>query len=330
MEMIRPRCLWGPRVNSTPHWLFPCFVAFASVFLVGSSEAEQPQHEPSDRSIKYPVQKPPASLQLPGFYTKYVDASGYPVVSSEKVNDYALKEAAYLIDMMLSERPDVRRAMVASGSRMIVMAHDEFTTNIPEHSHLRPKDYWDARARGLGGSRDEPVCSCGEENLLGFKGDPYSTENILIHEFAHNIHLRGMVNLDATFDDRLKQAYEHAMSQGLWKSKYASTNHAEYFAEGVQSWFDNNRAPDHDHNHVDTRKELREYDPGLAAMCEEVFGKTELVYTKPVTRLEEHLKGYDPEAAPEFKWPARLEESKKKIREEVKKRGSDRKKEYKN
>lgn len=281
-------------------------------------------------STKYRVESPPAEMQLNPFYAKYVDASGYPVVSSAKVNDYALKEAAYLIDMMLAHRPDIRKAMVASGSRMIVMAHNEFTTDIPEHSHLRPKEYWDARARGLGGSRDEPVCSCGEENLLGFDGDPYSTENILIHEFAHNIHLRGMVNLDPTFDDRLKRAYDHAMANGLWENKYASTNHAEYFAEGVQSWFNNNRQPDHDHNHVDTRTELKEYDPGLAAICEEVFGKTQLIYTKPTHRLSGHLAGYDPTTSLRFEWPARVKESQARIREEVKNRGINRKQEYKN
>ncbi len=174
------------------------------------------------------------------------------------------------------------------------------------------------------------MCLCGEENLLGFDGDPYSTENILIHEFAHNIHLRGMVNLDPTFDDRLKETYERAMAEGLWKSKYASTNHAEYFAEGVQSWFNNNRQPDHDHNHVDTREELREYDPGLAAICEEVFGKTELVYTKPASRLTGHMAGYDPTTAPRFQWPERLQESIEKIREDVKKQGANRKQKYKN
>ena len=109
---------------------------------------------------KYRVQKPPSEMKLDSFYAKYVDASGYPVVSSARVDDYALKEAAYLIDMMLAKRPDLRQAMVASGSRMIVMAHDEYTTDIPEHSHLSPKDYWDVRARGLGGSLEEPVCSC--------------------------------------------------------------------------------------------------------------------------------------------------------------------------
>ncbi len=274
------------------------------------------------RSKSYPVQHPPASMNLDPFYEKYVDASGYPVVSSARVSDYALKEAAYLIDMMLAHRPDVRKAMVDSGSRMIVMAHDELTTDVPEHSHLTPKEYWDARARGLGGSRTDPVCSCGEENLLAFAGDPYSTENILIHEFAHNIHLRGMVNIDKTFDRRLKKAYNHAMAAGLWDKKYASTNKNEYFAEGVQSWFNNNRQPDHDHNHVDTRDELKEYDPGLADLCEEVFGKTELEYTKPTERLTGHMAGYDPSKSPRFRWPERVKKSQKKIMQEVKNRES--------
>jgi hypothetical protein len=259
-------------------------------------------------------------MKLPAFYEKYVDAHGYPVVSSGQVNDYALKEAAYLVDLMLAKRPDVRRAMVESGSRLIVIAHNEFTTDIPEYARLKPKDYWDARARGLGGSRTDPVCSCAEENMLAYQGDPYHAENILIHEFAHNIHLRGMVRVDKTFDDRLKKAYQSAMANGLWAGVYASTNHHEYFAEGVQSWFNNNRPPDHDHNHVDTRNELREYDPGLAALCEEVFGETGLLYTKPETRLTGHLAGYDPKTAPAFAWPERLQIQRVEIRKKAEER----------
>ena len=274
------------------------------------------------RAHDFLVTAPPSDLKLDPFYQKYISANGYPIVSSAKVDDYALKEAAFLVNLMLASRPDVRDAMIKSGSRLIVMSHNEFTTDVPEHSQMRPRDFWDARARGLGGSRTDPVCSCGEENLLAFAGDPYSTENILIHEFAHNIHLRGMVNVDPTFDDRLKQTWQAAMDAGLWDKKYASTNHAEYFAEGVQSWFNNNRQPDHDHNHVDTRRELREYDPGLAEICEEVFGETELVYTKPTTRLTDHLAGYDPATAPKFAWPERLQKVKEEIRAKARSRKS--------
>jgi dipeptidyl-peptidase-4 len=263
------------------------------------------------------VTPPLAELKADPFHKKYVSANGYPIVASGTVNDYALKEAAYLVNLMLAKRPDVREAMIKSGSRLCIIAHNEFTTDVPEFAWLKPKDYWDARARGTGGSQTDPYCSCGEENLLCYPGDPYSTENILIHEFAHNIHLRGMVNVDPTFDRRLKETYDRAMTAGLWKGKYAATNHHEYFAEGVQSWFDNNRENDHDHNHVNTRAELLEYDPGLAEMCREVFGETQLAYTKPTTRLKDHMAGYDPSTAPKFVWPERLDKARREIREKA-------------
>jgi hypothetical protein len=268
---------------------------------------------------------------VPKFYTQSVSAHGYPIVASAQVNLYALQEAAFLVDQMLAKRPDVREAMIKSGSRLCIMAYNEFTTDLPEFARLaqhKPreagkvtaKEYWDRRARGLGGSETDPYCSCAEENLLCYQGDPYSAENILIHEFAHNIHLRGLVNVDPTFDARLKQAYQRAKAAGLWKGKYASTNHHEYFAEGVQSWFDNNRENDHDHNHVNTRTELIEYDPDLATICREVFGDTELKYTKPETRLSGHLAGYDPAQAPTFRWPDRLTQAGAEIKRRAKER----------
>jgi hypothetical protein len=272
-------------------------------------------------SAKVPIQAyrfdPDSKLGVPAFYTQRTDVRGFPIVASAKVNPYALKEAAFICDQMLGKRPDVLSAMITSGARLCIMAHNEFTTDLPEFQRMAEgkapgmedvsaKDYWDTRARGLGGSEHDPYCSCAEENLLGFAGDPYSKENILIHEFAHNIHLRGLLNVDSTFDPRLKACYHAAMEAGLWKGKYAGTNHHEYFAEGVQSWFDDNRENDNEHNHVNTRAELLEYDPGLAAICREVFGDTELKYTKPATRLTGHMAGYDPAKAPAFAWPERL------------------------
>ncbi len=274
---------------------------------------------------------------LPAIYTQRADAEGLPIVASAKVNPFALREAVYIVTQLLAKRPDVRAAMIKSGARLCIMAHNEFTTDLPEWAWLAnepvpgfetipARDYRDARARGMGGSETDPYCSCAEENLLGFEGDPYSTENILIHELAHNIHLRGMTNVDPTFDARVKAAYNAAMTAGLWHGKYASVNHHEYFAEGVQSWFDDNRENDHDHNHVNTRNELIEYDPRLADLCREVFGETKFRYTKPVTRLTGHLAGYDPGKSPKFEFPPRLAEVKKLIRAAAEKRGSQPKK----
>ncbi len=274
---------------------------------------------------------PSATDGIPAFYTQRVDVEGFSIVASPRVSPFAVQEAAWIVRQMLAGRPDVRQAMIDSGARLCVMAHDEFTTDLPEFSHLGDtslasfpelsgKDYWDARARGTGGSATDPFCSCAEENLLGYRGDPYHQECILIHELAHCIHLRGMLNIDSTFDARLRASYQAAMQSKLWHGKYASVNHYEYFAEGVQSWFGNNRTNDHDHNHVNTRPLLIEYDPALAELCREVFGETEIQYTKPATRLREHLLGYDPHTAPTFAWPPRLKHAQAAIAEHAKAR----------
>lgn len=263
-------------------------------------------------------------LQLDPFYRRYVSAGGLPIVSSDEVSPYALLEAQYLIDRMLDGRDDIRRQLVKNKVRFSIMATTEMTTAVPEHATLEPGKYWDRRARGLGATKHRPSVSCGEENLLRYRGDPYFEESILLHEFAHAIHHMALVDLDETFDARLKETYEAAMKAGLWKGKYAATNRAEYWAEGAQSWFDDNREDDHDHNHVNTRKELREYDPGLAALCEEVFGDKPWRYQKPAERAEPgraHLQGYDAEKAPRFSWPEGLEEWYRDYMKKKRKRG---------
>ena len=267
------------------------------------------------------VTEPPAERKFDPFYKKHVDVEGFPVLASARVSDYALLEAASLIQHMLADRPDLLKALARNNVRFSVMAHDELTTAIPEHSDLTPRIYWDRRARGLGPTEIRPAVSCGEENLLGYPGDPYSKENILVHEFGHAIHHGALNTVDPTFDARLKRVFDDAMEKGLWKGKYAASNRAEYWAEGVQSWFDTNRPPDHDHNHVDTREELKEYDPDLAKLVEEVFGDKPWRYTHPRTRAgKDHLAGYDPSKAPTFAWPAGLEKAYRELQAEREKK----------
>ena len=254
---------------------------------------------------------PPATVRktfsLDPFYEQWIDVEGLPVVASSKVNPYALKEAAWLIRQIIGHRQDVLQALAKNNVRFAVMAYNELTTQIPEHSDLQPGYYWDRRARGLGSTPARPAVSCGEENLLNYAGDPYSTENILVHEFAHAIHQMGLNTVDPGFDDRLKTMYDAALEKGLWKDTYAITNRAEYWAEGTQSWFDTNRANDDQHNHVDTRDKLKEYDPTLATLLTEVFGDADWRYTQAITRTHlVHLRGFTPEESPEFEWPPEL------------------------
>lgn len=83
------------------------------------------------------------------------------------------------------------------------------------------------------------------------------------------------------------------------KECYAIKNKAEYFAEGVQAWFDTNRTMDHDHNHIHTREQLKTYDPNLAELCAAILGDTEWRFVSPRLRAgEEHLVDYHPDKAP--------------------------------
>ena len=83
------------------------------------------------------------------------------------------------------------------------------------------------------------------------------------------------------------------------KRCYASRNRSEYWAEGFQTWYDTNRLHDHDHNHVNTRKQLKEYDVALTKLCEEVMGDKPWRFVSPRERAgKDHLKGYDPKTAP--------------------------------
>jgi hypothetical protein len=69
---------------------------------------------------------------VPAFYTQHIDVNGFPIVASERVNPYALKEAVYLISLMIAKRPDICEALVKSGARMNILAWNEFTTDQPE------------------------------------------------------------------------------------------------------------------------------------------------------------------------------------------------------
>lgn len=244
-------------------------------------------------------------FKLSPFYQKIISIESFPIVASEKVADAAVLESAAIVRGMLSGREDIFKSMAQAHIRLAVMATSERTCDIPEHSDLTSKFFWNKRARGLGATHERPAVSCAEENVLCCKGDPYSTENILVHEFAHAIHLMGMETLDPTFDKRLKACYDAAMTDGKWKGKYAAENHSEYWAEAVQSWFGTNRENDALHNHVNTQQELLEYDPGVAELCKEISGKNTWQYRRaddPARKNEPHLKNLDRTKLPVFEW----------------------------
>ncbi len=255
------------------------FSAFVLVLIIVGQDS-QSAGDAKDQASAPKVGPVPKKLReerkLDPFYTKYVDYKGYPILGSEKVSDMALLEARYLIGWMLADRDDILQALRKKNCRFVVMAPTEMTTDVPEQRNMKPKEYWDKRARGLGGR----ITSCGEENLLNLKGDRYFNENILIHEFAHCIHQQGLRAVDSTFDESLRAAYARALDKGLWKGAYAATNAKEYWAEGVQSYFDCNAPAGGVHIDVNTRAKLAKYDPALFNLIDDVFKKSSFRYVR--------------------------------------------------
>ena len=232
------------------------------------------------------ITTPPDSLHLDPWYKKYVDVNGIPLCSSWRCPDSALvagHNTLWAMTSMLS--PEVMDALRRAGTRVTMMGRYEGTTDVPEHAYLAADTTlnWDLRARGLGGELEFPLTSCAEENVLAYQIDKYHAEDILIHEFAHSIHLVGIVQVDPDINDRLEKLLQNAIENDLWWNTYRTTDIAEYFAEGVQDWFNVNAEMDHPdgkHNYVNTRDELKERDPGLWQLLSEYFPATEQQISK--------------------------------------------------
>ncbi len=252
---------------------------------------------------------------LDPFYKQHVVADGLLIVGSEKVSPYALREVAYLARQMLTNRPDVMKTL--GGKRKMyacVMAYNEMQNELPECRGLDA--WWNYRARGLAGGS----VSCGEENVLGFQGDPWQGENIFIHEFAHG--LQGVIGgIDEPFNKRLATLYDKAKQSGRFRGYAIEGGIGEFWAEGVQAWFNCNGTirpksgggqssfeilgPQEEHVcHLATREQVKTHLPEYAKLLDESFGKNEWVYVPVAKRLDQpHLRGYDPARAPTFCWP---------------------------
>lgn len=266
-----------------------CLLLILTSLVLCACQNVQKEKATSEEFLDIPecvVTTPPDSLNLNEFYKKYVDVNGIPLISSWRVPDSAFVAAHRTLFAMTSMLPAaVLDSMVARGTRVAIMARYEGTTDIPEHHYLINDTTlnWDLRARGLGGDLELPLTSCAEENVLAYQIDKYHAEDILVHEFAHSIHLIGLMLAVPDFDARLKMCYENAKLRGILDATYRITNKEEYFAEAVQDWFNVNaevEKPDGKHNWCNTREELQEFDPDLYELLAQYFPKTNLQISK--------------------------------------------------
>lgn len=247
---------------------------------------------------------PPDGLDLAPFYTKYVSAGGVPIVSSPRVADEALIDARAMIADMLAYRPDLAAVLAQKGYRVAILAEEEAITDLPENAHwtkparddprltrcerkqyetrigsLTDREYWNARARGIGGIHTVGA----EEDVLGKRTSRYYGETILVHEFAHNV-LDAIRVADPRLYAEVEAAYAEALEEGLWRDEYASTTVQEYWAEGTQFWFDSNRLAVFDGRQILNHADLEAYDPRLAAVLRQAYGERHRLAADPFHR----------------------------------------------
>ena len=83
------------------------------------------------------------------------------------------------------------------------------------------------------------------------------------------------------FDEKLQQdSIEAAPSNGLWKGTPAARHRAEYWAAGVEAYFDaagDGQPPHLADRPITTREALKAYDPDLYALVDETMAYKEHV-----------------------------------------------------
>ena len=252
-------------------------------------QAQQLKEYAGDAELPIPeckITAPPKSLHLDKFYKKYVDVNGIPIVTSWRVPDSCIVAAHHTLYAMTSMlKPEVLEAMKKHGTRVAIMARYEGETDIPEH-HFMINDTtvnMDVRARGMEGTMEVPVTTCAEENILAYQIDKYHAEDILIHEFAHSIHLIGIYQVDPTINEKLESLLAKAKARGIYANTYRLDNGMEYFAEAVQDWFNVNaevQRADGKHNWINTREELLAMDPDMYHLLAQYFPATQLQISK--------------------------------------------------
>jgi len=254
--------------------LFAVFAALSSVSFVADAEAQTAKPRPSAAAAAVQVGPPPAAFGLAPYFQKYADAGGIGIFAAGNVPDEALVDTHKWVTTMLGPNPLIRQAMARNGAVVVILPENEPITTVPRMEDLPqafPNQDWSKR-RGGGGTLARPLTWMGVENVLHLPTDNFPQENNMVHEFAHAVENIGIGSANKELHARLERAYTSATARGLWKGTYAGKNMDEYFAEGTQSWFHCNRQNDRDHNDVDTRAELKKYDPELAAILAIVYG----------------------------------------------------------
>jgi hypothetical protein len=247
---------------------------------------------------------PPAKFKIDPYYTKFTWADEFLVIGRQ-VSDEAMLKANDTICKMFAYRHDILKVLINDGVKLVVLGRNEKLADLPELRNTTDMNI-DLTVRFMDYTPETKLLVVPEESVLGNPNDGYVGAYLEIREFAKvlyavcgtrpvdpNWNNRGhdvqqyelrVKRLDVQFDYKLKQLYDAAMSKGMWKDTSAVQNPTAYWTEGVLAYFDaagqdgapfkdtgrNGDFTDSPHP-IDTREELKAYDPDLYALINETM-----------------------------------------------------------
>ena len=237
---------------------------------------------------------PPEKLKIDPYYAKFTYAREFPVLGSKHVSDEALLKANDTVRKMFAYRHDVLKAMIADGARLVVLGRQEKLSDLPEFKESRKEAGFD-EVRYLDYAPDRKLMVVPEENVLGLPREPFAGKCMVVSVFAKGLyHVTGtrpviedfdkrrdrqqyelrVKRLDVEFDKRLAKLFEDATGKGLWKGTTAARDRVDYWAAGVEAYFDaagDGHAPNLADRPITTREALKAYDPDLYALVDETM-----------------------------------------------------------
>ncbi|MDD9947799.1 MAG: hypothetical protein OXU20_42555 [Myxococcales bacterium] len=238
------------------------------------------------------------------FYAQACSAFGVPVLGSVRLSGTTLALATELVSGVLAPlAPNVRDAIHDRYLRVVIVAASagETFSDVPELADLREAE---RAAAGIGPDPMFPAATVRDSVVLcrPVHREPAVTPpgDTLVHELGHAVLSMGLEPTQPDFRRRLSHAFTQAAGLARWQTElspevrqrfgsrletpYLMTNADEYWAVGVSVWFGFVGVPIR-YELTDAREEtlritwlygrsqLRQRDPPLAALLEEVFGE---------------------------------------------------------
>lgn len=213
---------------------------------------------------------------LDPFYTQSIDCGGIVVAGSSRVDPRTLERTCARIEEILEPLEAVRAYLVERHLLVAVWGYGEDATTLPEFSRYFWAMTGAASCSGAGASGiatldgDPPYMQVSEESVhcmdVPFVGA--ARGDVVLHELAHVIHNHFIHDRDPALYARIEGIYRDSMRAGRWRDQYASTNMYEFFATGVERYFDA-MPPFFE---VTGRDDLLGYEPELSAIYEALLG----------------------------------------------------------